>query len=68
MTLGGSQLLGEEAKECRTVKLGERVVRSYHKHAILGNPERTGRSWTDSQSVIVTRGVVVTVLHRNMLV
>ena len=50
MTLGGSQLLGEEAKECRTVKLGERVVRSYHvRHTILGNPERTGKSWTESE-------------------
>ena len=53
------QLLGEEAEECCTVKLGERTVRSHHfGHEIIGNPERVDGSWaqlavaTDSQSVI----------------
>ena len=39
------QLLGEEAKECCTVKLGKRAVRSHHVgHEIFGDP--------DSESVI----------------
>ena len=44
------QLLGEEAKECRTVKLGERVVRRYPVgHAITGDPERAEGSWSQLQ-------------------
>ena len=53
------QLLGEEAKECCTVKLGKRAVRSHHVgHEIFGDPEMDlGYSCsvtvaTDSQSVI----------------
>ena len=43
-------VLGEEAKECCTVKLGKRSVRSHHVgHEFFGDPERVDGSWAQLQ-------------------
>ena len=44
------QLLGGEAKERCTVKLGKRAVRSHHVgHEIFGDPELVDGSWVQLQ-------------------